>query len=141
VTIRIDRFPEREGFVPGANYKLYSSRDGGREWAEVLAFRHDDAVPLEEAHVSRFSDDLVVVFMGWTYALTTDGGKIWKTWNAESDLPNWQCCNYRLIQEIHFNTDGTGVMKMNVIDPKRNEVPMLITSDFGGTWTVSGGAV
>ncbi|MBP6823598.1 MAG: hypothetical protein KA368_18760, partial [Acidobacteria bacterium] len=80
------------------------------------------------------NDQIAFGFMGWMYAVTTDGGKSWSVWNAQKDLLNWECCNYRLIKRVSINADGQGTMTLNVIDPSRGEVPELQTKDYGRHW-------
>jgi hypothetical protein len=72
--------------------------------------------------------------MGWRYSITTDGGKHWRVWNAETDLAGWQCCNYGLIKEIELSPDGSGKMILDPITGRQGEVAELVTSDFGGHW-------
>jgi hypothetical protein len=121
--------------VPGAYYKFESSDAAKNQWREIATFRHDDPVPIPREQVRRINHKVAYLFMGWMYAVTTDGGKSWTVWNAKRDLPGWQCCNYRLIGDVMLNADGTGTMMCNVIDTARGEVPRLLTRDFGRTWT------
>jgi len=106
---------------------------GGSEWREVMAFKHDDDVSMHDQ--VRFVDEGIAYgFMGWMYAVTTDGGKNWFIWSAERGLPNWECCNYRLIADVSMAKDGTGLMKLNAIQGRRGEVPELHTNDYGRHW-------
>lgn len=73
--------------------------------------------------------------MGWVHGVTTDGAVTWSIWNAEKDLPNWACCNYGLIQEVHIAADGHGIMNLNPIPQRQGEVSHLETKDFGMHWT------
>ena len=134
--IRATAYHETEsGPVPGAYYKFESGDAAKNHWREIATFRHDDPLPIPREQVRRVNDGVAYLFMGWMYAVTTDGGKSWSVWNAERDLPAWQCCNYRLIGDVALNADGTGTMTCNVIDSARGEVPKLLTRDFGRTWT------
>ena len=72
--------------------------------------------------------------MGWVYAATTDRGANWKVWDAASDLPAWQCCNYNLIRDVALTEGGEGVMTLNPVDGRKGEVPRLRTIDYGETW-------
>ena len=95
---------------------------------------HDDAIPIPREQIRRATDRIGYFFIGWVYAVTTDGGETWHVWDARKDLPNWQCCNYRLIRDVTLQEDGSGIMLCSVIDSARAEVPVLETSDFGRTW-------
>jgi hypothetical protein len=101
-----------------------------------MTFRHDDPVPIPRDQVRFVSDQIGFVFMGWMYAVSTDGGKKWSVWNAEHDLPNWECCNYRLITDVTIAGNGSGVMRLSPIRDRRGEVPELHTSDYGRHWRV-----
>lgn len=134
--IRVTAYRETgSGPVPGAYYKFESGNAAETQWQEIATFRHDDPVPIPREQVRRMNESVAYLFMGWMYAVTTDGGKSWTVWNAEHDLPGWRCCNHRLINDVTLNTDGTGTMKCHVIDSSRGEVPKLLTRDFGRTWT------
>ena len=136
VKIRVDRHNEENGgFVPGAYYVFRSASVGSDNWRDVMTFRHDDPNPILRDRVRFVNDRVGFVFMGWTYAVTTDAGATWFLWDSSRDLPNWKCCNYGLIQDVHLESDGTGTMTLHVI-PDRGEVPQLRTKDFGRHWTV-----
>ena len=125
---------ENGGSVSGAYYVFRSSRAGSDEWQEIMTFRHDDPIPIPREQVQFINDKIGYAFMGWMYAVTTDGGLSWSVWRAEKDLPNWQCCNYKLIQEVRLGNDGIGIMKLKPIDAREGEVPELHTKDFGQHW-------
>ena len=133
--VRINQHAER-GMIPvaGAYYVFQSAPPGSDSWREVMTFRHDDPVPLPREQVRLINDRVGYVFMGWMYAVTTDGGASWSVWDAGKDLPDWECCNYRLIKDVRFAADGTGVMILDPIPQRRGEVPELHTSDFGRHW-------
>jgi hypothetical protein len=125
---------ENGGFVPGAYYVFRSTRIGSDEWQEIMTFRHDDPVPISRKQVQFVNEKIGYAFMGWMYAVTTDGGGNWSVWRAEKDLPNWHCCNYKLIQEVHLAPNGVGTMKLKPIQQREGEVPELHTRDFGQHW-------
>ena len=134
-SIRVTAFDESgAGMVPGAYYKFESAQGAGPDWREVMTFRHDGPVPIPRDQVRRAGESVAYLFMGWMYAVTTDGGDSWTVWDAARDLPGWRCCNYGLIQDVALNADGTGTMTCKVIDAGRGEIPTLVTTDFGRTW-------
>lgn len=133
--VRIDRhYEENGGFVPGAYYVFHSAPDGSDTWRDVMIFRHDDPVPIPRNQVRFLNDRVSYVFMGWMYAVTTDGGANWSVWSAQTDLPKWDCCNYRLIGNVNIGEDGTGTMILNTIPQRQGEVPQLHTNDYGRHW-------
>ncbi len=127
---------ENGGFVAGAYYVFRSAVAGSDDWSEIMTFRHDDPVAIPREQVRFVNDEIGYVFMGWMYAVTTDGGSTWSVWSAEKDLPDWQCCNYRLIQDVRIAPDGTGRMRLNPIPQRQGEVPELHTTDYGRHWSV-----
>ncbi|HBB96488.1 MAG TPA: hypothetical protein DC054_13960 [Blastocatellia bacterium] len=135
--LRVDRHAEVGGFgaIAGAYYVFRSAPVGSDVWRDIMTFRHDDPNPIPRDQARFLNDHVAFVFMGWMYAVTTDSGASWSVWDSSRDLPKWRCCNYRLIQSVHLEADGTGTMTLNVI-PDRGEVPQLRTKDFGRTWTV-----
>lgn len=134
-TMRISAFPE-EGvaFVAGAYYRFESLPSDSKDWVIAMEFRHDDPVPIPRENVRFMPPKSAFVFMGWKYAVTTDGGKHWRLWNAETDLAGWRCCNYGLIQQVELEPSGAGKMILHPIADHPGEVPELVTSDFGGHW-------
>ena len=134
--VRIDRHKEGfGGFVPGAYYVFQFANLGSDRWVEVMTFRHDDPVPIPRDAVRFVNERTGYIFMGWKYAVTTDGGVTWRVWNAEEHLPNWQCCNYGLIKYVRVEPAGTGEMILNPIPQRRGEVQALQTTDYGKHWS------
>jgi len=121
--------------LPGAYFVFLSSPRHTDRWREIMTFRHDDPVPIPRDNVRFVSDRLAYAFMGWMFAVTTDGGVNWSVWNAENDLPSWKCCHYRAIGDIHIETDGSGTMTLLAF-PDDVEVWTLRTTDFGKHWTL-----
>ncbi len=137
-TVRVLAYPEENGgFVPGAYYVFQSSSSKTPgQWNEITTFRHDDLIPIPRNQVQFLNDRVGYLFMAWMYAVTVDGGATWSIWSAEKDLPNWRCCNYRLIQDVHIAPDGAGRMRLNPIPQRQGEVPELHTEDYGQHWSV-----
>lgn len=134
--IRVEK-REEQGWLPGAHYVFQSSRSK-EPWREIMTFRHDDPVPIPRDNIRFVNNRVAFVFMGWMFAVTPDGGSNWFVWNAQTDLPNWTCCNYGLIKDVSILADGDGTMTLKVIDGRRGEeVPVLETTDYGRHWTPS----
>ncbi len=131
--VKIEKRPETCGFVAGAYYKFLTQYKSG-DWKEIMTFRHDDPIDPSSKNIQIINERIAVVSMGWKAAVTSDSGKTWNLWDAQSDLPNWKAPNYFLIDEITMSQHGEGKM---VLDPiqNRNEPKELVTSDFGKTWT------
>jgi hypothetical protein len=137
VDIRVTAYGEdNAGLDAGAYYVFESKRAGSKDWHEITTFRHDDPVQIPREQVRFVSDQISYVFMGWMYSVTTDRGSTWSVWTAEKNLPNWECCNYRLIRDVTIAKDGKGVMQLKPIQDRRGEVLELRTSDYGRHWRV-----
>jgi len=135
IRVRIDvREVKHGGLTPGANYVFQSAAYGSEQWTEIMTFRHDDQVEIPRDKVHIISEKFGYVYMGWKYAVTTDGGASWSVWDAEMDLPGWKCCNYRLIRDVRIAINGTGAMTLNSIPGRAGEVPELHTKDYGKHW-------
>jgi hypothetical protein len=133
--VRIDQHSERFQIpVAGAYYVFRSAPAGSDRWIEVMTFRHDDPVAIPKTQVRFLNERIGYVFMGWSYSVTTDGGASWRSWSADKDLPNWQCCNYGLIKDVRLEENGKGVMIFNPIPQRSGEVPYLQTNDYGQQW-------
>ncbi len=110
--VRISAFPEENGGpVAGAYYRFESLPSSSKNWVTSMEFRHDDPVPIPRENVRFMPPKSAYVFMGWKYAVTTDGGEHWRLWNAETDLAGWRCCNYGLIQQVELEQNGAGKMR------------------------------
>jgi hypothetical protein len=136
--LRVDRHAEVGGFMAvlnGAYYVFRSAPVGSDNWHDIMTFRHDDPNPIPRDQVRFVNERVGFVFMGWMYAVSTDGGATWFVWHADRDLPKWQFCNYRLVEDVHLEPDGTGTMTLQVI-ADRCEVSKLRTNDFGRHWSV-----
>jgi hypothetical protein len=138
-SIRVTASIEKNAwFASGADYVFESTAIGRSQWKLIMTFRHDDAVDIPVNQIRFLADEnIAYVFMGWMYAVTTDGGNSWSVWNARSDLAGWQCCNYSLIKDVVIQPDGSGKMLCNPIPGRSGEVPKLFTLDFGRSWKPS----
>ena len=133
--IRVTAYEETGANVNGAYYLFEAAPSGSDHWREIMTFRHDDDPKIPANQVRYVNDDIGYVFMGWMYAVTTDAGRTWSVWSAEKDLPDWQCCNYKLISDVTIGSDGRGEMRLNPIEGRRGEVAELRTNNYGRHWT------
>ena len=134
--IGVTSYEEKGANVNGAYYVFESGGVNTTAWREIVTFRHDDQPKIPADQVRFVNDQIGYFFIGWIYAVTTDSGVSWTVWDATKELPNWQCCNYRLIRDVQLSADGTGTMKLNPIPQRRGEVPELHTKDYGRHWSV-----
>ena len=133
--IVVTSYLEEKSFVPGAYY-YFEAIDRLNTKREIMRFRHDDPVPVNKDGIVFVNDDIAYVFMGWMYAVSTDGGSSWQVVSVDKDL-GLKCCNYGLIQGVSISADGTGRMKLNrnPIPNQQGRPPELVTKDFGRHWS------
>lgn len=136
--VRIDRREEICWGICDAYYVFQSSPGSVEHWREFMRFRHDDPVAIPRENIRFVNASVAYAFMGWMYAVTTDAGKTWSVWSAETDLADWHCCNYLLIKDVHIEPSGTGTMTLRPITDRPGEVPDLSTTDFGRHWRALG---
>ena len=133
--IRVTSYAEKNGsFAPGAHYVFESSPVLTDEWREIVVVQHDDPVPIPRNQVRFVNERIGYIFMGWTFAVTTNGGSNWSVWRANKDLPDWECCNYKLIEDTAIAPNGSGTMTLSPIPGRKGEVPRLQTRDYGRHW-------
>jgi hypothetical protein len=132
--IRIVEYDEKGALLAGTYYLFESAKPGTNQWQKIVMFRHDDRVGIPRDQVRFVSEDVVFVFMGWVYAVSTDRGTSWSVWDASRDLTGWQCCNYGLIRNVDVRPDGTGTMILKPIPGRAGEVPEVRTRDYGLHW-------
>jgi hypothetical protein len=132
--IRVNKYTEKNGgFNPGAYYVFQAAKKDQADWVDIMVFRHDDPVDIPRDQVRFINDQIGYVFMGWLYAVTTDGGGTWFVWDAEKELRGQLRANYALISDVRIETDGTGTMILNPITQQQNRVE-LRTKDYGQHW-------
>jgi len=134
--VRVTAYNENNPFasVSGAFYVFESSSPSREEWHEIFVFRHDDPVPINKRSVHIVSESVTYVYMGWIYAVTTDGGKTWSLWDSRDHNfvePNF---DYGVIETVDVGDDGIGKMLLRVF-PSKNSCHTLVTADFGRVWT------
>jgi len=133
--IRVTSYEEEDSNVTGTYYVFESTSTNATEWHEIMTFRHDERPEIPKDQIRFLNDKTAYVFMGWMYGVTIDGGSSWSIWDAQKDLPDWQCCNYGLIRDVSIISDGRGTMFLNPVPQRRGEVPELHTKDHGRHWT------
>ncbi len=133
--IRVLVHPQRAFLGGGPYFRFESQPPSSADWREVATFVHDSVPgPIPQQQIRRVTDEIAFFFIGWLCAVTADGGHSWAVWRADRDLPNWQCCNYGLIQDIIIREDGSGTMICAPLEGHAGEIPRLDTNDFGRTW-------
>lgn len=130
-----DRMFLEEGIMAGSLHRFEFLHSDG-SWKEVFSFRFDDPAHTREHNIQfkKLANGSLAIVAGWMLALSNDEGTTWNVWDAARDLKSWQCCNYKLIQDLEIDPSGTGIMNVNVIAEERRERPLFRTRDGGRTW-------
>lgn len=133
--IRVNKHAESNGgFVPGAYYVFQSSVSGTDNWREIMTFRHDDMVEIPREQIRFANEQVAYVYMGWMYAVTTDGGAKWNV-SAISDLiPDGSNCGYDCIKDFQIDSNGMGEAKLRLIGNTKNGLKVYEITDFGKSW-------
>jgi hypothetical protein len=129
LAIRVTALAEKGTFLAGT-YFVFESANNGRQYREVMTFRHDDRPAIPRENVRFISGREAYAFMGCLYAVTVDGGNAWHVWDAERDLPTSQSRFYRVIESVDIGAKGEGVMRLRLIDTTFS----LYTTDYGVHW-------
>jgi hypothetical protein len=83
----------------------------------------------------RFVDsNTAYVYMQWWYAVTTDQGKTWTTFDVPAHLPGRVYYSPTLIENVVVERDGTGRMRLNPEGVRDRQPLTLETRNFGREW-------
>ena len=125
-------YEERRSLVSGGIYR-FEAAPAGSGWRDIMDFRHDDPVGIPKENVRFVSDHIAYVFMGWKYAVTTDGGQTWSVWDGTKKLRAY-CCDFDAIRAVTIAQDGSG--RMTLHSSAKPEILSLTTKDFGQHWSM-----
>ena len=127
--IRVQMFPEEGvGFVLGGYYVFQWADMDSDKWADIATYKQDDPDPIACDRIRFLGDKVAYVFMGQMFAVTTNGGGVWKVWDIRRD-PAWR--DHAGIENIQLSDDGVGTMTLRIIDDRR---AILRTNDYGYHW-------
>jgi hypothetical protein len=118
-------------FVPGAYYDYEAKSKDSDVWKPIFTILFDDPVEIPKDQIKEIKEQVVYLFIGWIYSVTTDGGKTWHTWNGSPKWAQYTGSRYGFIDEIQMDPNGLGVMS---IRDGQGDLTELNTKDFGKTW-------
>ena len=130
---------QTEGVRPQGYYYTFESDDPVRPFPsehELMTFRQDEPVPIPSAQVVFVTDRVAYVFMGYMLAVTADAGHTCAVWDAETDLPDRDCCKPGFIERVRIDPDGNGTMIFRPGSERARR--KLQTRDYGRNWTQGG---
>ncbi len=126
----------QEGFmliVPGAYYDYGARRNDSDTWIPIFTFLFDDPIDIPKNQIKEINEQVIYAFIGWMYAVTTDGGKNWHSWNGNPKLAQFANTGYGFIDKIQMDPNGLGAMKIRKHRGSVRSVE-LYSKDFGKTW-------
>ncbi len=115
-------------------FSYHTAKDNYQYKRIIFNIHQDEAAPLPINQVRFVTDEVVYIYMGWIFSVTTDAGKTWRLWDAERDLPGWTCCDSGLIREVSISFQGTGTMTVIPDSQEPEKLLQLRTNDFGQHW-------
>ena len=132
--VRVTAYNEKALIIPGAYYVFQSAPIGSKNWQEIMTLKFDDPVPIPRDQVRLVNDRIGYAFMGETYAVTTDSGRTWARWNADTELKDRVHVHSRSIEKVNIAADGTGTMHLYKNPFQQGPAPTLRTQDYGRHW-------
>lgn len=127
--VRVLSYEERCSLVSGAYYEFQTGRVGDTAWRTFLTFRDDDPREVQPEQIRFVSRGVAYAYVGWLYAVTTDAGESWSTWDATKAINAPE--RYRLIQNVMIASNGEGTMLLRFSEW---EEMRLHTINFGRDW-------
>lgn len=115
-------------------FKCATKARGYEDTETIMTLRLDTAISLPQESIVFFNEKTGYVYLGWLFAMTNDGGETWHLWDAEMELPDWQCCDQGLIRSVQILPDGTGSMALQHDLQQPEELTNLRTKDYGQHW-------
>ena len=120
----------------GPVYKFESRPVGSSQWREFLSFEQDDLIDIGPEWVKFVDNNVAFVYIGWMFAVSTDGGHQWSVWNGSRDEHLRDELNYKLIESVAINLDGSGEMLLKLSSMPSDRY-RLTTVDYGKNWSPS----
>jgi len=114
-----------------AYHDYYVKTNESDRWRLICTLLFDDPLEIPEDQIVRVSDRITYFYIGWMYAVTTDSGVSWHTWDGNPKSTQLAGTGYGFIDDIRMGADGAGVMS---ILNKKGKLVKLYTKDFGRTW-------
>jgi hypothetical protein len=133
--VRIRKFNEKNSPFHH-NYQVFEAAAGGSDtWRQLLEWRTDGGYPIMYDRVQIVSPQVVNVFFGTKYVVTTDAGQTWTQWDALKlfeflyPLQVW-------IMKVHVSPDGNGILALQYRSNTGFTNSELTTTDYGVHWTM-----
>lgn len=133
--IRVRSYELKRTEPSGFFYTFYYTLPESDSSNQIMTMRLNEKLPISEQQVRFVNDQFVYMFMAWKFAATIDGGRTWFGWDAESEIPDYHCCDQSLIRDVQIAPDGTGTMTLVSVKSTSQIPPLLRTKDFGKHWS------
>lgn len=132
--IRVRSYSENLHLLYGGAYYVYESSRNG-EWSEIMTIKQDDLLPIDKSGVKFVNEDICYFYSGSRFAVTTDAGDTWYLWNGQEHVYVDKQIVNGVIKHVEIRRDGQGEMIVWVFSPNNNDCQMILTSDYGRSWT------
>ena len=133
--VRIRKFDEKHSIWPHKYQVVEAAAGGSAHWRELLEWRTDDYYPIEYDRVDIVTPQVVNVFRGSKYVVTTDAGQTWTQWDALK-LSDFPYPNHASIMKVHVSPEGSGIMLLSYRTESGTIEADLTTTDYGVHWTM-----
>lgn len=140
--VRVSAYRDSAPFaLPGATYVFRSAPLNSENWQEILTYKADEPVPINDAHIRFVQNHIAYAYLGNYYLVTIDSGNKWFVWDANKELPVQQIMQqhnlFPAIKAIEMQPDGIGTMTLSPYLNKGEKGPNLKTSDYGYHWSIA----
>jgi hypothetical protein len=133
--IRIIEYDEKGAAVTGTYYVFESAKVNSNGWHEIMTLRHDDRPGIPSGNVRFVNQRIGYLFMGWMYAVTTDGGMTWAVRDITKEVSDNELGRSGTIQDVQITPDGRGTILITRDHSEPGPPPELRTTDYGRHWS------
>jgi hypothetical protein len=118
-------------WLPGAYYDYLGNTKDSTTWTPIFTLLVDHPVEISKDRIKVVNDNTAYLFDWWMYAITTDGGKSWQTWDGYRTVSQHSGLAYGSIDKVNMDASGAGTMR--TIN-QEGILSKLYTKDYGKTW-------
>lgn len=128
-----------EKAIPASTYYTFQHLIPGSEiWEEIITSQLDQPISSIYEHVKKVNDQIVFVFAGSLFAVTTNGGRDWVKWDSEIMYINQPKKAHISINNVWVNSDGYGQMTVTCEECQAQKSELKLTTwNYGKEWSVN----
>ena len=136
VKMRVRKFSYRAAIAGGRCYYIVDAAvPDASGWKEILGWENESCPPIRRERVQFIGDRVVYAYNEVDYAVTTDAGAHWSTWNVNSTQTDLKS-RAQYIQQAQVSQGGIGRMVLYYY-PGTGAVfyAQYQSTDYGLNWT------